>query len=82
MTEKIKDKVNLYYTDKANAHGATSMGVDWNGPESHHLRFTQLLKLLQQNEACTLLDFGCGYGELFVLINFGWPKAKYYGFDI
>ena len=36
-----------YYAEKLSAHGMTPEGVDWNSDESQQLRFTQLLRVLE-----------------------------------
>lgn len=43
---KIHKNINNYYTDKIKNHGATPKGVDWNGEDSHLLRFEQLSKII------------------------------------
>ena len=39
---KILSDVRNYYDGKVIEHGASSKGVDWNGIDSHYLRFDQL----------------------------------------
>jgi SAM-dependent methyltransferase len=81
MKEIIK-KVDKYYSDKIVEHGATSQGVDWNGIESHYLRFKQLCKIFSNNSDFTLLDFGCGFGSLCDYILENSIKCTYKGYDI
>jgi len=81
MTNEILKKVNDYYSDKIKSHGATSRGVDWNGIESHYLRFDQLTKILPK-ERKTVLDFGCGFGSLVDYIKEQGIECQYFGFDI
>ena len=64
MSKKILDSVNKYYTEKIREYGRTSQGVDWNGDESHHIRFDQLIKVFSDNcKDFSLLDYGCGFGS-------------------
>ena len=72
MNKTILSQINKYYTDKVIEHGASSQGVDWNGKESHFLRFEQLCKVLDRKNKYTLLDYGCGFGSLIEFLN----KAK------
>lgn len=82
MSEKILNEVNKYYSDKITSHGATSKGVDWNGKESHFLRFEQLCKILPIDEQFSLMDFGCGFGSLLEYLNEKNFLYNYTGFDI
>lgn len=81
MAKKILKEVNDYYSNKIKSHGATSQGVDWNGEESHFLRFEQLVKVLPQNKV-SILDYGCGFGSLIDFLNKKKFNYKYFGFDI
>ena len=70
-----------YYNRKIKEFGADSKGVDWNGPESHFLRFKQLAKIISDNEF-SLLDYGCGYGALVDYLDTTNSKFRYTGYDI
>lgn len=74
-------KVKDYYNDKIKQFGAASKGVDWNGPESHFLRFKQLVKIISEKEY-SLLDYGCGYGALVDYLDTTGTKFSYTGYDI
>lgn len=75
--------VAQYYAEKLSAHGVSPRGVDWSSDDSQQLRFTQLLRVLEaEEEAPTVLDYGCGYGALARrLIARGRP-FRYVGFDV
>lgn len=83
MKNKIIDGVREYYSQKIASHGTTSQGVDWNSKESQYLRFKQLCKVIDKKQEYSILDYGCGYGEL---VNFLMEEANafsnYTGFDI
>lgn len=84
MTESILNPIVDYYSKKIETYGATSKGVDWKDDESHRVRFEQLVKLLPQDgQHFSLLDYGCGYGEL---LNFLIMDKKfdffYHGYDL
>jgi SAM-dependent methyltransferase len=72
-----------YYAAKLGAHGVSPQGVDWNSDDSQQLRFTQLLRVLAEDERePAVLDYGCGYGALAQrLIAEGRPFS-YVGFDV
>ena len=83
MNKDILNKVDQYYTDKIREHGSTSKGVDWNGKESHFLRFDQLSKVFNEKEGFSLLDYGCGFGSYIdYLTDNDFKDFDYIGFDI
>lgn len=60
-----------YYTARLEQFGTTARGVDWKSEESQRLRFRQLLRVFDAENAVratagepTLIDYGCGYGAL------------------
>lgn len=80
--EKILTQVKAYYGDKLHLHGATHLGVDWNSVQSQTLRFDQLLKVIGSERACSVIDYGCGYGAMAPYIRSLGYTGKYVGFDI
>ncbi|WP_426150144.1 class I SAM-dependent methyltransferase [Pseudomonas sp. DC3000-4b1] len=74
--------VASYYAKKLAQHGATPLGVDWNGASGQHLRFEQFLSLLPENQPFTLNDLGCGYGALLGFLRENRPTAGYLGVDV
>jgi len=81
-SEKIKEKVAVYYTRKVQEWGPIPQGVDWSSRESHEIRFEQLLKVCDPSGFFSLNDLGCGYGALYgYMVDRGYD-FKYYGYDI
>ncbi|NBO71506.1 MAG: methyltransferase domain-containing protein [Bacteroidetes bacterium] len=82
MQDKILKGVCEYYTNKLEKFGDTHLGVDWNSKASQYLRFEQLSKVINENQF-SVLDYGCGYGELVNYLsqveNF---EMTYFGYDI
>jgi SAM-dependent methyltransferase len=92
----VVSPVAQYYAEKLSAHGVTPRGVDWNSDESQQLRFTELLRVMEDERSePTVLDYGCGYGALAQrLISSGGPisdkerfryvgeRFRYVGFDV
>lgn len=74
--------VEAYYSQTLAQHGATAKGVDWNGPESQHLRFQQLSKILALNVPFSINDIGCGYGALYDYLRRDYADFQYCGVDI
>jgi len=57
--------------------------VDWNSEESQLLRFDQLLRVVtSDDEAVSLLDYGCGYGALLDFLRTRSTRISYVGYDI
>ena len=80
---KILSAVDHYYSEKIRNFGATPAGVDWNSVDSQELRFSQLLKIIDQSkDHFSLLDYGCGYGSLYDYIRRYFANFNFTGFDI
>jgi len=77
-------EIENYYSDKVVVYGNTPKGVDWNSKKSQYLRFDNLCKILPNdtNSSFSLLDYGCGYGELVYYLKGKYPNMVYYGYDI
>lgn len=82
MHDKILKGISEYYTTKLEEFGVTHLGVDWNSKASQYLRFEQLTKVINVDQF-SVLDYGCGYGELVNYLseveNF---QTTYFGYDI
>lgn len=80
---EITAAVERYYSGRIREHGATPLGVDWNGERGQVLRFERLLDATDGVEGpLTLLDWGCGYGALVDLLRERRPDARYVGYDL
>ena len=72
-----------FYTSAIEMHGTTAKGVNWASKENQILRFEAILKLLPSRLASfTLVDAGCGFGDLYTYMQKKKrvPK-KYIGID-
>lgn len=75
-------KLDQYFTEKLESFGATSRGVDYNGPDAQERRFEQLVKVINPAQPFSVIDYGCGYGAMFdYLYRMGW-QFDYYGVDL
>lgn len=81
MAKEIIKGVKEYYTEKIKINGVGAKGVDWNSIESQYLRFEQLCNVINK-EQFSIVDYGCGYGELVNYIDSKYLKYDYFGFDI
>ena len=80
--DRIFAKLDAYYAPRLAEHGASARGVDWNSPQSQALRFEQLLRVREDAEPCSLLDYGCGYGALAHTLVAHEQPVDYLGFDV
>ena len=75
--------LKLFYKKQFNLYGATPKGVAWTDSNKSKNRYKTLLKIIQlgQKKKFSILDVGCGYGELVKYL----PKNKnfkYTGIDV
>lgn len=71
------------YNMVADKYGTSSRAVLWDDPQTQYFRFSELLKYLNMNDSNkTLLDIGCGNGELYKFLNFQGFRGNYVGYDI
>lgn len=80
--EETQKKLNEYFSEKLEHFGATSKGVDYNGPEAQERRFAQLVKVIDTSRPFSVIDYGSGYGAMFDFLQAkGW-QFEYYGIDL
>ena len=82
MDESFVKRTVEHYADKWSRHGATPLGVDWNGEASQLLHFEQLLRLAEPGTRFTANDLGCGYGALLDYLDGRGCCAGYRGYDV
>lgn len=82
MDQEYKLIIKNYYEDKFIKHGATSNGVDWNDSDSHSHRIQNLISHIPFNCNDSVLDFGCGYGKMYEILEGVGSKLEYFGYDI
>jgi cyclopropane fatty-acyl-phospholipid synthase-like methyltransferase len=86
MTDLAKpeflSEVATYYSAKLVEHGATALGVDWNGEESQTTRFAQLCKMINTPDSFSINDLGCGYGALYDYLAKEYASFLYAGVDV
>jgi len=70
-----------YFTTLIRQHGIDSRALDWGSRESQQLRFTKLTQVGDLRGA-SVLDVGCGQGDLFAWLQEQRLEVKYRGIDI
>jgi len=81
MTSALVRQAIDYYEMTLRTFGPCARGVDWNSEHSQHLRFVQLMKLVEPNKPFRLIDFGCGYGALADFLFAQQLPVEYIGYD-
>ena len=80
--EETQKKLEKYFTEKLETHGATAKGIDCNGEQAQYARFAELVRVINPSKPFTVTDYGCGYGAMFDFLNAqGW-QFEYYGVDL
>lgn len=80
--DEFRRRTTEHYRDCFAEHGASPLGVDWNGAASQQAHFEQLLKLLPTDRAIDINDLGCGYGALADYLVSRRELARYRGYEI
>lgn len=73
-----------FYLDSLASHGETAKGVQWMSTRTQELRFGVLRRLLPADLGdLTLVDAGCGFGDLYgYLLRTDDRPARYIGLDL
>ena len=76
-----QDKVNSTYNRLIKEYGYSPMGVGWGVKDRRDIRFKALISEWEI-EDCRILDFGCGFGDLYGYLKRNNIKTDYLGLDI
>jgi SAM-dependent methyltransferase len=78
---KVDNRV--FYHSAIKKHGISAKGVQWSSKENQYKRFEILSSLIQDINRHTIVDAGCGFGDLYLYLSkiAKLPK-KYIGIDI
>jgi SAM-dependent methyltransferase len=78
---KIDNKI--FYQRAIKKHGITAKGVQWTSKETQYKRFEVLSSLISDINSSSVVDAGCGFGDLYLYLSKSTmlPK-KYIGIDI
>jgi len=71
----------IYHRKAMAKHGKDSnRALGWRDPKSQLIRFKELAQIADLNN-CTLLDAGCGHGDLSVYLQRIYPSMIYMGWE-
>ena len=82
MKFEDKQKINNFYNEKFATYGRDIRSVGWGKKEDQSLRFEVLLRNIDLRGK-TILDVGCGLGDLVGFLDEKWgANYKYIGIDL
>ena len=82
MKKSISKKILAYYSNLFKKYGYDPNYVNWGpGKGKFSLRFEILCQIGNLNNS-SILDLGCGFGDLYGYLKFRKIKVKYHGVDI
>ena len=68
MSERLSDKQRLRIQTRHKAsiehYGYKPQALYWSSQEIQFIRFKKLSEILPRNQACSILDVGCGFADL------------------
>jgi len=76
-----RSEIKKYYTEKFSKFGATARGVDWEDENSQRLRF-RILSEIGDLQGASVLDVGCGNGEMLQWFSRQGLRVAYTGIDM
>jgi SAM-dependent methyltransferase len=79
---RADDETNIrFYTERVRAYGLDIRSVDWGSRESQARRFSVLAEL-EDLQGRSVLDVGCGTGDLLAWLRAAGLSVSYTGLDI
>ena len=81
MNESDKSKTISYFTSLVNTHQDSPKSLNWASTYSQEKRF-KVLSEINIKDGSTLLDVGCGLGDLHKWLVKNGKKVKYTGVDV
>jgi SAM-dependent methyltransferase len=83
INHEVVKRNNEIYNRAAAKYGLTSSSVLWDDPQTQYFRFYELVKCIDLDDKnISILDVGCGNGELYKFLNFLGFRGEYVGCDI
>ncbi len=75
-------KIKKFYNNKFELHGSSLKSIGWSNKKDQYIRFEKLISNYNLKNK-TILDVGCGFGDLYVFLNLKKNyNVKYIGIDI
>ena len=71
--------ISKHYKELFKIYGKSVKSVQWSSPQTQHIRFKYLLQPIKKNES--IIDIGCGFGDLYSYLVKNNFTTKYLGID-
>ena len=81
MQAKDKDNLRSFYETELDKYGVDYRSLHWNSARSQLVRF-EVLKDIGLDRGCSVLDIGCGLGDLYGYLKERIGVFTYVGYDI
>lgn len=70
------------YNEKFSIHKNTIKSLGWDNKKNQNIRFLNILKIKNLKNCKSILDIGCGFGDLLRFLKINKIKLSYEGIDI
>lgn len=82
ILSEITHRQKIHFDERIGKYGAGLQSVDWKSREAQANRFRELLRVVDFSKPFSILDYGCGDGELVRFLKAGGADFQYYGYDV
>jgi len=82
LSEKQRLRIQQRHKTSIERWGYSPQALYWSSREIQQIRFQKLSELLPRNQACSILDIGCGFGDLKAYLEKQGFKITYQGIDL
>jgi SAM-dependent methyltransferase len=82
VDDPLRAQAAAYYRTKLEEHGPGPRGMDWKDADSQGLRFDVIARRIEWSGTPSVLDVGCGDGELLAHLRRLGRAVEYHGVDI
>lgn len=77
------ENLHKFYPEKLKANGmASEKAVGWNLPETQLSRFEAIYSYIKKDKNASIIDLGCGLGDLYSFLKSKGFQGQYLGIDL
>ncbi|MBN2865793.1 MAG: class I SAM-dependent methyltransferase [Thiotrichales bacterium] len=82
LSEKQRLRIQTRHKSSIEYYGYQPQALYWSSQEIQFIRFKKLSEILPRNQACSILDVGCGFGDLKAYLQQQGFDIDYTGIDL
>jgi len=82
LSDKQRLRIQTRHKVSIEHYGYKPQALYWSSQEIQFIRFKKLSEMLPRKQACSLLDIGCGFGDLKAYLEEQGFKLDYTGIDL